>query len=88
MKDPRFDPRTHFIVRFEDRAIGPNASALMLAEFGPLLESEIAKLATTDPELAALLSKSGVKEAEEQPQAQPAPCFAAAGSVGTYPGLG
>lgn len=88
LKDPRFDPRTHFIVRFEDRAIGPNASALMLAEFGPLLESEIAKLATTDPELAALVSKSGVKDAETQPQAQPAPCFAAAGSVGTYPGLG
>ena len=33
LNSPDFDPRTHFLVRFEDKAIGPMASAHFLAEF-------------------------------------------------------
>ena len=36
-----FDPRTHFLVRFEDKAIGPMASAHFYAEFArPIKEGE------------------------------------------------
>ena len=41
LNSPDFDPRTHFLVRFEDKAIGPMASAHFYAEFArPIKEGE------------------------------------------------